>query len=237
MRKSDTNANVLPPKSPWCSQWKLILNFPPPVPRGRGSPAASPFPDSQVVTLPAAAAGHRLSSERGCAGRRAPDSGTGHLHAPRGQGPASGSCLGLCRPGVLLTPAGWRVDQGQKESCSRPRSWAAPCPHRGTVASRALCQGVGCLDAWTPRWAQGRGHAVCSDWVSGTRGPEAPTDTARPASSLGFLCALRPLLNVHVSCGVGVGGRGAGAPAFPGAAVTGRAARRPRPFPDSLCVR
>lgn len=106
-------------------------------------------------------------------------------------------------------------------SCSRLPSWAAPCPHRGTVAFRAPSQGVGCLDAWTPQWTRWLGRAVCGDSVSGTREPEAPMGTARPTSSPGFLWGWGAL---------------AGAPAFPGATVTGRAARRPRPFPAPPCV-
>jgi hypothetical protein len=65
-QKSDTNANVLPSKSPWSSQLKSALNFPPRCLLGAGgwgAQAASHFPRSQVVILPCSAASCRLSSE------------------------------------------------------------------------------------------------------------------------------------------------------------------------------
>lgn len=65
-QKSDTNANVLPFKSPWSSQLKSVLNFPPRCLLGvgvGGAQAASRFPRSQVIILPCSADSCRLSSE------------------------------------------------------------------------------------------------------------------------------------------------------------------------------
>lgn len=167
MRKSDTNANVLPPKSPWCSQWKLILNFPPPVPRGRGSPAASPFPDSQVVTLPAAAAGHRLSSERGCAGRRAPDSGTGHLHAPRGRARPPAAVWGFAVLGFSSPQHAGVSTKARKSPAHGPAPGQHPVPTEGLWLPGPCVKVSG---VWTPGRPGGPGDGDTQSAVTGCPG-------------------------------------------------------------------
>lgn len=210
MWKSDTNANVLPSKSPWSSQLKLILNFPPQCLVGAGGAgAASRFPNSQVVTLPATTASHRSSSE--CAVELAWESGdcpgTIHHQLPT-EGPASrGSVWALLSWGPLLAPRaqGRRprfesdlersrpvCGQVQSESCSHRLPGRAP-PTWGSVASEEPVSSMvsGVQDAWTPLVDSGW---QCPWWwlpLSGTQESGAPIGTGpiRPPLSRLLLCS------------------------------------------------
>lgn len=217
MWKSDTNANVLPSKSPWSSQLKLILNFPPQCLAGAGGArAASRFPNSQVVTLPATAAGHRPSSERAAElaweSRGCP--GTVHLHAPRTRTGLRGLGLGFASlgsspsseslrsaPQVRVTdlqPSRLAFGQGQPECRS----------HRllgGALPTRRDCGFQGARLKLAVRRAQGLGHAVCSAHAGdsrclGLRNQSPHTHWAHPASAPPVSSVFSDLLTVHVTC-------------------------------------
>lgn len=150
--KSDTNANVLPSKSPWSSQLKFILNFPPQA-GGTRAGAPSRFPHSQAVILSprCSRVPHRTAETcenlENVLGPSTPSVSPGSaLHSGAAETQADFPrqfCLGFCSPLAIRAQSSSHprcdspttvnltdcpVERGRIESSSPLPSWGLPCP-------------------------------------------------------------------------------------------------------------